>query len=474
MVKFYNTMSRKLEEFIPGGVKKDSIDEYPPVSIYSCGPTVYGLAHIGNFRTFLFNDILRRFLKFRGFTVNHSMNITDVDDKTIKGAAAEGISLKEYTTRFTDIFFEDLKKLNIEDFEHYPRATESIDSMNDIINRLNSKDLVYRDGNSLYFSISKYDKYGKLSRIDPDAIKSGTRYDTDEYHKDDIRDFALWKEVEPDEQGWDIDMGHGRPGWHIECSAMIRKIYNSTIDIHTGGVDLVFPHHENEIAQSEAAYDEPFVRYWLHAEHLLVDNSKMSKSKGNFFTLNDLLEKGYPARSVRYLLMTAHYRKQFNFTLENLENAEQPLSRIDNIVELCLRSKKTGPVRPAVKDRISSLLDEFTTSLNHDLNISGAIGHLFEAVTDFNKIYNEDSFSKEEAESVIEVFKKIDTVLGFIFFKEKKSSQLSDEEIETYISRRNSAKSEKKWDEADSIRDLLLDKGIVLEDSKDGTRWKMV
>ena len=474
MVKFYNTMSKKIEEFIPGGEKKESIKDYPPVSIYSCGPTVYGFAHIGNFRTFLFNDILRRFLKFRGFKVNHTMNITDVDDKTIKGALSEGVSLKEYTSRFTDIFFEDLKKLNIEEFEHYPRATDSIDAMNDIINRLEKKGLIYKDNNSIYFSISKYDGYGKLSRIDPDAIKSGTRYDTDEYNKDDIRDFALWKEVSKEEPGWQIDLGYGRPGWHIECSAMIRKIYNSTIDIHTGGVDLVFPHHENEIAQSEAAYNEQFVRYWLHAEHLLVDNSKMSKSKGNFYTLNDLLEQGFSARAIRYLLLTAHYRKQFNFTLDNLKNAAQPLSRIDNLVLICEKSGKSGIVRDVISDRIAKLIGDFTTSLDNDLNVSGALGHFFEAITDFNKYYTESNFTLEESRIILECLQKIDSVLGIIFFKEEKKVSLSEQDIEDYITKRDNAKKEKNWNEADRIRDLLLEKGIVLEDSKDGTRWKTV
>ncbi|HOT19286.1 MAG TPA: class I tRNA ligase family protein, partial [Spirochaetota bacterium] len=251
---------------MPGGIAKDSIAEYPPVTIYSCGPTVYSYAHIGNFRTFIFNDFLRRYLKFRGYTVNHAMNITDVDDKTIAGALKEGVTLKEYTDKYTRIFFEDCKTLNIEPVEHYPRATESIDAMIDIIAHLDKKGLVYEKDGSLYFSIAKFHKYGQLSNVTSMDIKAGARYDADEYTKEDVRDFALWKAPKENELYWETPFGKGRPGWHIECSAMVRKIFGTTIDIHTGGVDLIFPHHENEIAQSEAAYDEPFVRYWLHVE----------------------------------------------------------------------------------------------------------------------------------------------------------------------------------------------------------------
>ena len=328
----YNTLSGTVDEILPGGMKMDAPSEYPPVTIYSCGPTVYGHAHIGNFRTFVFNDLLRRYLKFRGFRVDHAMNITDVDDKTIAGALGEGVTLGEYTSRYTRIFLEDLGTLNIEPVEHMPKATESIDAMTDIIERLRKKSYVYEKDGSTYFSIARFDRYGRLSRLDRREIKSGLRYDTDEYEKDDVRDFVLWKAPKENEVSWDTPFGPGRPGWHIECSAMIRKIFGTTIDIHTGGVDLIFPHHENEIAQSEGAYDEPFVRHWIHVEHLLVNGSKMSKSKGNYYTLRDLLEMGYSPRSIRYLLVSAHYRKQFNFTLEGIAQADQALDRIDNLI----------------------------------------------------------------------------------------------------------------------------------------------
>ena len=318
-LRIHNTLSGLTEELIPGGIKKENIPDYPPVTIYSCGPTVYSYAHIGNFRTFVFNDLLNRYLKFRGYKVRHAMNITDVDDKTIAGANNEGITLKEYTERYTNIFLEDLKTLNINPVDYMPKATESIDAMIDILNRLKDKGIAYEKDGSLYFSIAKFPEYGRLSKLDQREIKSGLRYDTDSYEKEDVRDFALWKAAAADEPSWDMPHGNGRPGWHIECSAMIRKIFGGTIDIHTGGVDLIFPHHENEIAQSEAAYGEHFVRYWIHSEHLLVDGAKMSKSLGNFYTLRDILSRGYSPRAIRYLLISAHYKKQLNFTFDGLK-----------------------------------------------------------------------------------------------------------------------------------------------------------
>lgn len=473
MLTIYNTLSRQLEELIPGGEKKEKISDYPPVSIYSCGPTVYGFAHIGNFRTFVFNDILRRYLKFSGYTVNHTMNITDVDDKTIRGAAQQGVTLKDYTSKYTDIFFEDMKALNVEEVEHYPRATESIDAMDDLIQRLDSKGLTYTADGSVYFAISKYDGYGKLSKIESENIKTGTRYDTDEYEKDDVRDFALWKSVPEDQPGWKISCGYGRPGWHIECSAMIRKVYNSTIDIHTGGVDLVFPHHENETAQSEAAYDEPFVRYWIHAEHLLVDNSKMSKSKGNFYTLRDLMEKGYSARAIRFLLSTAHYRKQFNFTLENLEHAHQPLSRIDNLIALCRSTRVEGKLSAQIEKLSEQSLKDFTRAMDADLNVSRGAAALFDFITAVNRHADEVSLTVSDAEKIIETLKLFDSVFGFIFMEEKKQAAISEEEIEKLIVERREARANKDFARSDEIRDYLADNGIILEDGKDGTRWKL-
>jgi cysteinyl-tRNA synthetase len=470
-LKIFNTLTGTIDRLIPGGIEKEEIEDYPPVTIYSCGPTVYSYAHIGNFRTFVFNDFLRRYLKFRGFHVDHAMNITDVDDKTIAGAREEKISLKEYTTKYTDIFMENCNDLNIEQAEHIPRATDSIEAMSDIIQRLNEKGIVYEKDGSLYFSISKFDDYGKLSRLDRREIKTGLRYDTDEYEKDDIRDFALWKAESDEAVSWEISEGRGRPGWHIECSAMVRQIFGTTIDIHTGGVDLIFPHHENEIAQSEAAYGEPFVRHWIHIEHLLVDGAKMSKSKGNFYTLKDLFERGYSARSIRYLLLSAHYKKQLNFTLQGLEQADHALLRIDNLVIRLKDNRSTSEDNPELEKIIEDFNQRFIETVDDDLNISGGLGILFDFVHSINSLISEDKLSVNDSSKIIAELNRIDTVFGFIFFPEKESAEVDEKRIEDLVQERLDAKKAKKYQIADEIREMLLAEGIVLEDTKDGTRW---
>jgi cysteinyl-tRNA synthetase len=471
-LRINNTLTGTIEELIPGGIRKDSIAEYPPVTIYSCGPTVYSYSHIGNFRTFVFNDFLRRYLKFRGFQVNHAMNITDVEDKIIAGANNEGITLKEYTGRYTAIFLEDLKTMNIEPVEHMPKATESIDAMIDIIEQLRNKKYVYEKDGSLYFSITKFNNYGRLSRLDTREVKSGLRYDTDEYTKDDVRDFALWKAPKQGEIFWETPFGKGRPGWHIECSAMIRKIFGTTIDIHTGGVDLIFPHHENEIAQSEAAYGETFVRHWIHAEHLLVNGTKMSKSLGNFFTLRDLLDKGYSPRSIRYLLISAHYRKQFNFTLEGISQADQALERIDNLIVRLKDIHNDGMRNPETQKLADALIAGFIEAVDDDLNISRGLGAFFDFIHAVNTLINEDKLFRADADQVMEVLKRIDTVLGVIFFESGVKADIDAAWIESMIAERIKAKKEKKFTRADEIRTELTEKGIILEDTKEGTRWK--
>ncbi len=472
-LRIYNTLTGTTDEIIPGGVKKDSVTDYPPVTIYSCGPTVYGYAHIGNFRTFVFNDFLRRYLKFRGFRVDHAMNITDVDDKTIAGALGEGVTLGEYTSRYTKLFLEDLASLNIEPVEHMPKATESIDAMMDIISRLSDKNYLYEKDGSTYFSIARFEPYGRLSRLDRREIKSGLRYDTDEYKKDDVRDFVLWKAPRENEVSWETPFGPGRPGWHIECSAMIRKIFNTTIDIHTGGVDLIFPHHENEIAQSEAAYDEPFVRHWIHIEHLLVNGSKMSKSKGNFFTLRDLLERGHSPRSIRYLLISAHYRKQFNFTLEGVTQADQALDRIDNLI-VRLSDIRGGEEEPGteVTGAVRALMDDFTAAVDDDLNISRGLGVFFEFLHAINTMINDGAVTRGGANLVMDALVRIDSVFGFIFFPRDAGEDVDVSWIESQIEERSNAKKEKDFARADAIRDALLEKGIVIEDTREGARWK--
>ncbi|HNW29447.1 MAG TPA: cysteine--tRNA ligase [Spirochaetota bacterium] len=472
-LSIYNTLTGTQDELVPGGVRKERIEDYPPVTIYSCGPTVYSYSHIGNFRTFIFNDLLRRYLKFRGYRVNHAMNITDVEDKIIAGANSEGISLQEYTARYTAIFLEDLESLNIEPVEHMPKATESIDAMIDIIEHLRDKGYVYEKDGSLYFSIAKFHKYGRLSRLDTREIKTGLRYDTDEYTKDDVRDFALWKAPKENEISWETPFGKGRPGWHIECSAMIRKIFGTTIDIHTGGVDLVFPHHENEIAQSEAAYDEKFVRHWIHAEHLLVNGTKMSKSLGNFFTLRDLLDKGYSPRSIRYLLISAHYRKQFNFTLEGIGQADQALERIDNLIVRLKDIRKEGGVDPGAKKLAEDMIAGFTVAVDDDLNISRGLGVFFEFLHGVNTMINEERLSRSGADMIMEALKKIDSVLGVIFHVRQSKTDIDASWVESMIAERIQSKKDKNFKRADEIRAVLTEKGIILEDTKEGTRWKI-
>ncbi|HOP63921.1 MAG TPA: cysteine--tRNA ligase [Spirochaetota bacterium] len=469
-LKIYNTMSRKVEELIPGGAHKDNISDYPPVTIYSCGPTVYSFAHIGNFRTFIFNDLLRRYLKFRGYKVDHAMNITDVDDKTINGSINEGVTLKEYTDKYTEIFFEDLKTLNIEPVEHHPKATESIDDMISILMRIDEKGILYSREGSLYFNIAKFRQYGKLSCLDSRETKAGARYDADEYDKDDVRDFALWKAPKENEPYWETPYGPGRPGWHIECSAMIRKIFGKTIDIHTGGVDLIFPHHENEIAQSEAAYDEKFVRYWIHVEHLLVDGAKMSKSAGNFYTLRDLIEKGYSARSIRYLLISSHYRKQLNFTLEGLKQADHALERIDNLIVRLRDVKKGGDPSHEIEAMINLMLSEFGETVDNDLNISGGLGVFFDFVTKVNTLIAADKLTDRDASLILDAINRIDSVFGFIFFGEEED--VDAERIDALVEERIQARKNKDFKRSDEIRDTLKEEGIILEDTKDGTRWK--
>jgi cysteinyl-tRNA synthetase len=343
--------------------------------------------------------------------------------------------------------------------------------MSDIIRRLDEKDIVYEKDGSLYFSISKFDDYGKLSRLDKREIKTGLRYDTDEYEKDDIRDFALWKAESDEDVSWEIPEGRGRPGWHIECSAMVRQIFGTTIDIHTGGVDLIFPHHENEIAQSEAAYGEQFVRHWVHIEHLLVDGAKMSKSKGNFYTLRDLLRRGHSARSIRYLLLSAHYKKQLNFTLQGLEQADHALSRIDNLLVRLRDNRSKTEDNPELEKIIEEFNRKFVETVDNDLNISGGLGVLFDFVHSINSLISDDSLPVNDSSRIIDLLKKIDTVFGFIFFPEKEAEEVDEKRIEELIRERLEAKKEKNFARADEIRETLLDEGIVLEDTKDGTRW---
>ncbi len=460
MIKFFNTLTKKKEEFVP--------IEQNIVKMYTCGPTVYDFAHIGNFRAYIFEDLLHRYLEFRNFKVIRVMNITDVDDKTIKGAKREGISLKEYTDRYLIYFLEDMETLRIKKPNFLPRATEHIDDMVSLIKKLLEKGYAYRKNGSIYYNISKFHNYGKLSGIKLEGIKPGARVETDEYSKEDVRDFALWKEAKEDEDvWWETEIGKGRPGWHIECSAMSMKYLGETFDIHTGGVDNIFPHHENEIAQSEGATGKKFVNYWLHCAHLLVNNEKMSKSKGNFYTLRDLLNKNYEPVAIRYLLLTTHYRDPLNFTEKSLEGAKNTIKNYNDFYTSLSFCK--GKEDEEIDREIEKARNGFIENLDDDLNISPAIASIFNFIKYANKQMAEYKISNQQAEKIKKFLEEIDYVLCILTDEGK--TQLSEEYTEL-IKEREKAREEKNYKRADEIRNYLKSKGVIIEDTPYGTRWK--
>src|SRR5271154_2517888 len=371
-IRFHNTMSGRTEPFVPLAPGQ--------VSCYTCGPTVYDFAHVGNFRTFVFQDVLRRFLKSRGFRVIQVMNLTDVDDRIIQKAAAAGVSIREYTDKYIQAYLDDRGALNLEPPEYIARATEHIDDMVKLIQRLTEKGFTYTSEGSTYFRISKFPAYGKLSRIDVAGMQTGARVDMDRYDKDNARDFALWKAPKPGEHFWETPIGPGRPGWHIECSAMAMKYLGETLDIHSGGVDLTFPHHENEIAESEAATGKTFARYWLHAEHLLVDHEKMSKSVGNFATLRELFAHGHKPSSVRFALASVPYRRQLNFTFDGLQQATSSVERLRNFALRLKKEKFPDVGRGDADKRLKQATDDFDAGLSDDLNTAQALAALFDYV----------------------------------------------------------------------------------------------
>lgn len=461
----FNTLTRKKEEFVP---LKDR-----EVGMYTCGPTVYDYAHIGNFRAYIFEDQLRRYLKYKAYKVTQVMNLTDVDDKTIKGSMAEGVSLDEYTKKYKDAFFQDLKTLNIEKAEHYPAATDHIKEMISLVQKLLDKGIAYKgEDDCIYFSIKKFKDYGKLAHIKVDELKEGARVNQDEYEKDSASDFALWKawDKEDGDVAWDSPFGKGRPGWHIECSAMSTKYLGETFDIHTGGVDNIFPHHENEIAQSEAATGKKFVNYWMHCEHLLVDGKKMSKSLGNFYTLRDLLDKGYKPKAIRYVLLSAHYRQQLNFMLESLKSAEQAIQKLNDFIQKLGEIKLEGESDKEVETLIIKATEGFEEAMDDDLNISKALGYIFTFMTDINKLMSEGRLTQRSAIEVRQATRAFDIVLGVL--EDKK--EVIEEEIEEKIKQREEARKNKDYALSDKIRDSLKEKGIVLEDTPQGVRWKKI
>lgn len=466
-LKFYNTLTRKKEVFKPLHDKE--------VKMYACGPTVYDYPHIGNFRSFFLADIIYRYLLYKGYKVKFVMNITDIDDKTIKRSGEEGLSLKDFTEKYANIFFEGLDKLNIKRATLYPRATETIPQMIELIKRLEEKGFAYEKKDGVYYDISKFKDYGKLSKIDLSNVKTGASVDVDEYDKENPGDFALWKKSTPEElkRGiyFESPWGKGRPGWHIECSAMSTYYLGETIDIHIGGVDLIFPHHENEIAQSEGATGKTFVRYWIHGEHLLVDRTKMSKSKGNFYTLKDLEEKGFDLKALRFLYLKAHYRTQMNFTIKSLEQAEETLENLFDFMDKLKSWKSNSSDNKKVITLIEDVKSKFEREMDDNLNTPGALAAIFLFVKEVNKLIDSMEISTNDAKMIYDTMLQFDEVLGIL----KKETEELPEEARKLIEERERLRKEKSFDRADRIRDKLKKEyNIALEDSPNGPRWKIL
>jgi cysteinyl-tRNA synthetase len=470
-LKLCNTLTRE----------KEPLKTVQPghVNMYTCGPTVYNFAHIGNFRTYVFEDLLRRTIQFFGYKINHVMNITDVDDKTIRGAIAKNSTLREFTDPYTTAFFEDLKTLHIQPAEHYPAATEYIPQMITMIQQLLDKGVAYKgsDG-SVYFAIKKFPKYGCLSHFHLDELEEGAsdRIANDEYEKESAADFVLWKGYEPERDGkifWESPYGPGRPGWHLECSVMAMNLLGDTLDIHVGGVDNMFPHHENEIAQSESCSGKVFSNYWLHVEHLIVDNKKMSKSLGNFYTIRDLLQKGFSGTQIRYLLISTHYKTPLNFTFAGLDAAKNALSRIQDFI---LRIQELAATSTSVDaDAVLPLIERchlaFAEALGDDFNISQALASLFDFIRQANALADTKQISKHDAEAVLEFLHRVNDVIGVMEFSQQDDIPT---ELQHALEQRIQARKDKNWALADQLRDLISSRGYVIEDTASGARLKKV
>ena len=468
-MQLYNTLSRKEETFAPS---QDKL-----VRMYACGLTVYARGHIGNFRTFIAVDVLRRALKYlEGYQVRQVVNFTDVDDRTIAGALKAGMPLREYTNQYIDAFLEDTRALGLEDVEERPRATDqdNLDAMGRLVKALETHGHTYDSEGSVYFKIATLPQYGQLARLDHEGLKAGARVDSDNYDKENARDFVLWKASKPEEPMWDLGFGPGRPGWHLECSAMaLRLLGEPPIDIHCGGVDLIFPHHENEIAQSEGATQKPFSRFWVHVEHLLIDEEKMSKSLNNAFTLPDIVAKGYRPSALRYLLLSTHYRKQLKFSWETLDQAEESLRRLADFVQR-LDRVTAGGTHPEIASKVDAAAGEFRAALLADLNTAAALGTVFELVRALNSAIDAGQLGAGDVPKVKAAFETFDKVLGVISLRQQEDQHpaLPAGEIESLVAARQAARRSRNFAEGDRIRDELLAKGILLEDSPQGTRWK--
>jgi cysteinyl-tRNA synthetase len=468
-MRLYNTLTRQQQEFAP---LRDNT-----VRMYTCGLTVYARGHIGNFRTFVCVDVLRRALKYvGGYQMRHVMNFTDVDDKTIVGSAKSGLPLREYTDQYIAAFREDATALGIEPVEETPRATDeaNMKAMADMINALGQRGHTYTSDGSIYFRISTLPAYGKLARLDHEGIQAGARIDSDEYDKESARDFVLWKATKPGEPTWDVGCGPGRPGWHIECSAMaLRLLGEAPIDIHTGGVDLVFPHHENEIAQSEGATGKEFSRFWFHVEFLLVDNQKMSKSVGNTYTVQDVLDKGFRLSALRYILLSGYYRKQLNFTWTGLEQAEEALRRMTDFLGR-VEALASGPAHDEVAARVKEAVDAFDAALRDDLNTAVGLAAIFDLIRALNVSMDNKQVGKGDAPAIMAAFDHFDRVLGVLSLRraEDATPPIPQAEIDAAMQARQDARRKRDFAEADRIRQDLLAKGVILEDGPQGTRWK--
>ena len=464
-LKFYNTETRTKDILKPQG---------NGVTMYTCGPTVYDFAHIGNYRTYVFEDLLRRTIKFFGYGITQVMNLTDVDDKTIKGAIKNKVTLDAYTKTFKDAFFADLKTLNIEPAEHYPAATDYIKEMIAMIQSLLDKGIAYSgaDG-SVYYAIHKFPRYGCLSHLKIEDLKAGAseRVATDEYDKEHIADFVLWKKYDPERDGniyWESPFGPGRPGWHLECSAMAMNILGPQIDIHCGGIDNMFPHHENEIAQSEAHSGKHFVRIWMHSEHLIVDNKKMSKSLGNFYTLRDLLTKGFTGRQIRYMLLQTHYKTQLNFTFEGLDAVKHSLQRIDDFM-VRLKELKGNGKHSQIDAILDKTLNTFSHALADDLNISPALAAIFDMIREINALCDKGEVSGEDAKQINQLINRFDTVLGVI---SNAPNEAIPGHLQEALEKRIQARKQKDWAQADQLRDYIIGQGYLIEDTPTGARLK--
>ena len=482
----FNTLSGRIEELKPLEDKR--------IRMYSCGPTVYDYGHIGNFRTFVFVDLFRRFLRQCGYQLDHVMNITDVDDKIIRNSSAKAMGVREYAAKYEQAFFEDMHLLSLEKPEHIARATEHIPEMASLIARLENKGFAYRtEDGSYYFPIAKFPDYGKLSKKDMSAISDGARVDVDEYEKDNVRDFALWKSPKTGEAKWDTEIGPGRPGWHIECSAMAMEYLGDTLDIHLGGEDLIFPHHENEIAQSEAATGKPFSRYWMHVRFLLVEGQKMSKSLGNFFTLRDLMLKGHKASSIRYLLSSVPYQKQLNFTFDGLKQAANSVERLRNFKLRLDTSNFPAGSNPEIKTLAESTSEKMRAALEDDMNTAQALAAIFDLVREANAAGDNGKLFRDDVPALQATLRRFDDIFAVLKDDDTEKSKqvlewaksegkadqvkiaqpsLSDAQVDALIEERQQARKARDFTKADAIRKQLGDSGIILEDTKDGFRWK--